>query len=118
VRVGKEVLNIVKKHSFSIAEAKTRMSHYSERQMVTGLVVNVSPNVPRKYVRSVRNLLYIWRQHGPEAAIGSMKQNGGNVMRNRRSHDYLLVVRGRVQHIGFVKGWQSGGRVPLLVEIV
>ena len=55
---------IIEQQNFTINEKKTRLQKKSQRQEVTGLVVSERVNVPRQYVRSLDNLLYIWERYG------------------------------------------------------
>jgi RNA-directed DNA polymerase len=76
---------------------------------VTGLVVNEKVNVDRAYVRSLRNLLYVWRQYGEEKAQEAFLKASFPVNRppEKPPARFNLVVQGRVQHVGSVKGWSN-----------
>ena len=50
-------------------EAKTRLQKLGSRQEVTGIIVSDKLNVSQKYVRDIRNILYIWRKYGYDAAF-------------------------------------------------
>jgi RNA-directed DNA polymerase len=58
---------IVKDEGFRLNKAKTRFSRKGNRQVVTGLVVNQRPNVPRARVRRLRAILHNCRVHGLES---------------------------------------------------
>ena len=66
--VGEELRSIIKSHSFELNDAKTRISSRHSRQEVTGLTINEFPNVPRRFVDSVRGALHAWEAHGYAAA--------------------------------------------------
>lgn len=66
--VGAELREIIKLHSFTLNEAKTRISSRHTRQEVTGLTINEFPNVPRKFIDTVRGALHAWKAHGYLAA--------------------------------------------------
>ncbi len=82
------VLAILLDEGFSIQDRKTRTMAAHEQQQLTGLVVNVHPQPPRKTFDDLRALLYNCVRFGPQS------QN-----RDRHAHfrDHLL---GRINAIG------------------
>lgn len=106
---GPELEAIVAGNGFVINSAKTRLMRRTQRQRVTGLVVNRKTNVPREYVRSLRNVLYVWRRHGEEDAIAAWhrKEPRPNWPPGKSAPEFRQVIRGQVQHVGSVKGWTS-----------
>ncbi len=82
---------------------------HTQRQRVTGLIVNERINIPRGYVRSLRNILYIWRQHGEAVATASFERTNPhpNWPPEKPPPSFQSVVRGRVQYVGSVKGWND-----------
>ena len=55
-------------NDFKINPQKTRLSRGNQAKYVTGIKVNTIPNLPRRYVRQVRNMLHAWERYGLEAA--------------------------------------------------
>jgi retron-type reverse transcriptase len=55
---------VLGREGFNIVPEKTRLLSRGERQVVTGLVVSEKVNVPRRYIREVRMLLYFWEKYG------------------------------------------------------
>jgi len=53
-----KIIEIIKEEHFAINEEKLRVLFPSQRQLVTGIVTNDGVNVPRKYIRQIRSLLY------------------------------------------------------------
>jgi RNA-directed DNA polymerase len=106
VTVGAALGDIIVANGFQVNEAKSRLAEKSQRQLVTGLVVNETPNIPRDYVRRLRNILYIWRTYGEAAAASRFFS--GHDFRNRpeekESPAFPLIIRGKVQYVGHVKG--------------
>lgn len=100
---------VVTGQGFEINHAKTRLMRYSQRQRVTGLIVNERVNVSRDYVRELRMLLHIWRRFGPEDAAASFARKHGprNCPPGRSKALFRSVIGGRIQHVGSVKGWTS-----------
>ncbi|ARA93103.1 hypothetical protein AWN76_007970 [Rhodothermaceae bacterium RA] len=66
----KFIEQVIQEEGFSINAEKSRLMPYSRRQMVTGLIVNKKPNLPRSYVRGLRALLHNVERHGWESQVG------------------------------------------------
>lgn len=65
----KFIEQVIQEEGFSINSEKCRLMPYSRRQMVTGLIVNKKPNLPRSYVRGLRALLHNVERHGWESQV-------------------------------------------------
>lgn len=102
----KELRRIVEEQDFTINEKKTRLQRVGERQEVTGIIVNRKLNVNRNYVRSIRNLLYIWRKHGEPVAkeVFARKYNKDKGHLCKKVPDMHSVLRGKLQYLRMVKG--------------
>lgn len=100
---------IVEGAGFTINDSKTRMQIAFQRQRVTGLIVNEKVNVSRRYVRGLRALLHIWRKHGPGEASKSLQRASPDPHWpvGKPYPSLALVARGRVQHVGSVRGWRD-----------
>lgn len=68
VAVGAELGGVIHAHSFSINPSKTRLQNRSKRMEVTGLTINVFPNVRRRFVDKIRGALHAWEKYGYDAA--------------------------------------------------
>lgn len=108
-RAGPLLETIVNGAGFKINADKTRLVRRWQRQRVTGLIVNRQLNVPRVYIRELRNILYIWKRYGLKAAEESFDKTAPhpNWPPGKRSAPFADIVRGRVQHVGLVKGWDN-----------
>lgn len=101
----KELQRIIKKENFFFNEKKTRLQKTGSRQEVTGLIVSDRVNVPRDYVRSLDNLLYIFERYGYKEAFTSFikhympKQNHSSATPSMES-----VIEGRLLYLKMVKG--------------
>jgi RNA-directed DNA polymerase len=100
---------VVSAQGFKINQQKTRLMRYSQRQRVTGLVVNERVNISRDYIRELRALLYIWHRFGKDDAAASFLRAHGprNAPPPRSTPPFAAVLGGRIQHVGSVKGWTS-----------
>jgi RNA-directed DNA polymerase len=119
---GPAIETAVHHNGFAINPGKSKLMRRTQRQRVTGLVVNEKANVPRDYVRDLRNLLYIWKRYGEADAIESWRRQGGprNWPPGKSLPEFAQVARGRVQYVGSIKGWTSSvylGLAKALAEV-
>lgn len=61
------IRHICQDEGFEVNESKTRVLRQSNRQTVTGIVVNDKPNVDRKTIRTIRAILHNAKKTGIEA---------------------------------------------------
>lgn len=105
VILGPAIRELIEANGFLVNPAKTRLQLRSGRQEVTGLVVNEFPNVSRKYIRELRVLLHNWNALGLEAAARiHFERNGVTINADRAASMFRLMIRGRVEHVGMVRG--------------
>ena len=64
VCIGKKLLSILERRSFNINPEKVSLRSRYTRQEVTGLTVNVFPNVRRSYTKQLRAILDHCEKHG------------------------------------------------------
>ncbi|MGR5325816.1 reverse transcriptase domain-containing protein [Vibrio sp. DNB22_17_1] len=106
--VGSELEQIFEEEGFVINTDKVSLKDKSQRQIVTGIVVNERINVPREYVRELRAMLYAWEKYGLAKAESHWLNNHANY--NRLGDNppmpprYSWVVRGKLNHIAAVRG--------------
>lgn len=102
----KELKRIVEGQGFTMNEAKTRLQKLGSRQEVTGIIVSDKLNVSQKYVRDIRNILYIWRKYGYDAAFNKFfpkyKEARGHVKKG--NPDMVNVLDGKLMYLKMVKG--------------
>jgi retron-type reverse transcriptase len=79
--------HLTEAEGFTVNEAKTRVLRRSAPQMVTGLVVNDRPGVPRAEIRRLRAILHRARTEGFDC-------------QNREGRtDYLAWLRGKIAYV-------------------
>lgn len=102
----KELKRIIEGQNFKMNEAKTRLQKRGVRQEVTGIIVNEKLNVTQKYVRDIRNVLFIWERYGINAAIlkffPKYKSEKGHVKKG--NPDMVNVLDGKLMYLKMVKG--------------
>lgn len=89
-RFARRVALIAAEEGFAINRGKTRVFSRAERQTVTGVVVNIRPNVPRTEFDRLKAILTNCVRHDPAT------QNRENVP------DFRAHLAGRVSHVAAV----------------
>ena len=101
-----ELERIIKEQGFSINNAKTRLQRKGSRQEVTGIIVSDKLNVTQKYVREIRNILYMWDRYGYSVAYSKFfpkyKEDKGHVKKG--NPDLINVIDGKLMYLKMVKG--------------
>lgn len=102
----KEIHRIITDQNFTINDKKTRLQSRHERQEVTGITVNEKLNVQHKYVRNIRNILYIWNRYGYDTAfkcfLKKYKTEKGHIIKG--IPDMAHVIEGKLMYLRMVKG--------------
>ena len=101
-KVGHELAAVIETHGFKINEDKVRLQGPRERQLVTGLVTNKKPNVPRPYIRKTAALIHSIEKLGLEVASSVFKEKTPNSTANIETH-----LQGRLLYIKQVVGEES-----------
>lgn len=102
----KELRRIIEGQGFKMNEKKTRLQKKGARQEVTGVIVSDKLNVTQKYVRDIRNILYIWDRYGFNVAFSKFypryKSEKGHVKKG--NPDLISVIDGKLMYLKMVKG--------------
>ena len=106
LEIGDELKALILENGFEINERKNRLQPYSKRQEVTGLTVNVFPNVRRDYVREIRGMLHAWQRYGYDAAEMTYREKyaGKHPESKREQISFKRVVQGKLNFLKMVKG--------------
>ncbi len=94
-KIGPKLQEIINKNGFFVNQKKTRVRFYTERQEVTGLIVNAFPNIKREFVREVRIMLHMWKKFGIKKASERYQDMYGN--------DFYKSLQGKINFIKLVK---------------
>lgn len=101
-----ELYRIIADQGFTVNEKKTRLQKNGSRQEVTGITVSEKLNVTQKYVRDIRNILYLWDRYGYSVAYSKFfpkyKQKKGHVKKG--NPDLVNVIDGKLMYLKMVKG--------------
>lgn len=106
VRLGRDLLQLIESNGFTVNNNKLRLQSQYQRQEVTGLTVNLFPNVPRKFVRQIRAMLHDWEKNGLERAEERHSQLVGArpVAPFKEYPPFSQIVKGKIDFLGMVKG--------------
>ena len=119
IEIGDKLRAIFEKQSFQINPQKIFLCERSNRQEVTGLTVNVFPNLRRSYLRQLRAILHSCEKFGVINAVrhyiksGLCKNPSIIAIVDRESEVqkviqwFELVLKGKIQYVKQVKGDRS-----------
>lgn len=105
--LGLALRELIESHDLHINEDKVSLRYRSARQLVTGLVVNKKVNVPREKILEVKAMLHSWEYKGLSETAQRFHEEFDK--RNRApglaEPSFKRVVKGRIEFIGYVKGY-------------
>lgn len=97
--------NIIEDEDFTINPKKTRVSFHNQQQLITGIVVNTKPNVPRKHIKRIRTILHNWEMDGYIIASYKFFRNREESNFHSNTISYMEnVIAGYLAFIEMVKG--------------
>lgn len=102
------LIDVIESEGFTINSDKVRGRFFFERQEVTGLVANEFANVPREYINRIKGALHVWSKVGESEFERhfSIRWKAPDLPAWRSpARSAVLNLRGRIQHVGSVKGW-------------
>lgn len=103
--IGEDLRDAILAAGFTPNEEKTSLRPSSQRQMVTGVVVNAKSNVPKEFVKQLRAALYAWEKHGLASAEAHWQASCD--FRNRwekAEPRFRWVLRGKINYLRHIKG--------------
>jgi RNA-directed DNA polymerase len=98
VILARSLVEAIENNGFRVNSAKTRIYTKTDRQEVTGLIVNERVNIKRTYIRNTRAMLHSWKKFGLASAELEFKQR----FEGKSSFQHML--QGRVSFIGQIRG--------------
>jgi RNA-directed DNA polymerase len=105
-RVGYKLKNIIESNGFKVNEEKVRLQRHDQRQLVTGLVVNKTLNVRRKYKNQIRAMIHALEKYGLEKAEEEFRSKWYNKHRHpsKKPISFKDVLRGKLAFLGMICG--------------
>lgn len=121
--VGALLRRKIEESGFKISDSKTRVSHRSQRQEVTGLTVNDKVNVPRKYIRETRAMLHSWGLGLLEAEKKYLSLKKGwppeKIKQTKLDGSYFKrAIYGRLGFIKSIQGEESSPYLSLCKRVI
>ena len=102
----KELRRIIMGQNLTINDDKTRLQKRGAHQEVTGLTISDKINVSQRYIRDIRNLLFIWKRWGMVVAesrfLPIYKENKGYLKKG--NPNMVNVIGGKLQYLKMVRG--------------
>ena len=89
-RIQTTIIEILNEEGFKVNQKKTSLKGRGACQMVTGVVVNDTPNVPRNYRKRIRAILYDCKVNGVERANREKRWNFKEYLRGHV--DYIKMI--------------------------
>jgi RNA-directed DNA polymerase len=107
--VGDALRETIESNGFRINQAKVRLQTRDMRQEVTGLTVNRTPNVRRRFVRQIRAMLHAWDTFGIHEAQADLVEKYYKKHRSPGTDppSFRSVLRGKIEFLGMVRGKQD-----------
>ena len=106
VKVGGRLETLIENNGFHINYKKVRLQQSTQRQRVTGLIVNKRPNVDRAYRRQIRAMLHAWEKYGLANAeytyLSTFRHKYRSPFKPLPQNQH--VVRGKIEFLGMVRG--------------
>lgn len=100
-----QIQNIVEQHGFRMNDRKTHLQRRGKRQDVTGVIVGEKVNVPRAYVRELRNILYVWERYGyVEARKCFMRHYHRQHGATKSGFLLCRILQGKLNYLKMVRG--------------
>lgn len=106
VILGDEIKSIIEQNGFKINDKKVRLLDKTQRQEVTGLIVNQTVNVNRKYIRNINATLHAWKKYGLKSVSATYiaKYAKKRTLPNKPAAKFLDSLNGKIEFVGSVRG--------------
>jgi len=119
IHVGNDLINIIENNGFSVNNEKVWFRARDRRQTVTGLIVNDFVNVTRKYKNQVRAMLHALKKYGPKKTKKEFESKyfNNNTPKWKCLSKFELVLKGKIEYIGMVRGRDSDIYLKFLREL-
>lgn len=93
----KTIEKIINECGYRLKPEKTTLMKKNQQQKVTGVVVNVKPNIDKKIFQDLKKMIHICDKFGPAALIGKIKNKNSDLIDSpAKLRKHLL---GRISHV-------------------
>lgn len=105
IELGNELATIIESNGFKVNEKKTRLQLATQRQEITGLIVNQFPNVRRSYIREIRAILHHWSKTDEETALKKyLCKHKKHRYPGKKPLTLRQIMRGKIEFLGMIRG--------------
>jgi RNA-directed DNA polymerase len=104
VVLAEELRAIIKSEGFTVNDKKTRVLAANVRQVVTGVTINVKPNVHWSYTHSLRGALWCWRRLGYKEADRRFRESFDKKPRHGAQPELSHHIEGKLAFLTMVRG--------------
>jgi RNA-directed DNA polymerase len=117
--VGPALSTVIESNGFAANDTKIWLFKSTRRQSVTGLTVNKTPNLPRRFANQIRAMLHAWKIYGYENAQSEFQRRYDTKHRRPggKPAEFRKVVRGRLNYLRMIKGLQDATYLRLCSEL-
>lgn len=91
--------SVIEQNYFIVNQNKVRLHTDTKAKYVTGVKVNLKPNLSRVYIRQVRSMIHSWEKFKLEGAQSKFDESYGGGGR-----EFKQVVLGKLAHLKQIKG--------------
>jgi RNA-directed DNA polymerase len=114
-KLADPLVGVIQSNGFAVNETKIRLFGRHCSQRVTGLIVNETTNVDRRFVRDIRGAIHAWRKHGLAAAEAQYLKLYAKRHRApyRSAPSFKQHVVGKLRFLSMVRGPAN----PLFVRL-
>lgn len=103
--ISDELNNIIVENGFTINEKKVSLRQKYQKQYVTGLTVNTKLNTNRKFLKSLRAMLYASNKFGIEKAALEHFTKYSTKHKNKKSVElFLNIIEGKLLFMSDIRG--------------
>lgn len=108
----KSLIEIITAEMFLINDEKVRLQKRGQRQSVTGITVNVTPNLPSRYLKELRMWLYYLENYSISRVVNifTLHQHKNKNIKPSTSFtsQYLFsYLRGKLNYLGMIRGKEN-----------
>ncbi len=104
VVLGKNLTSIIEHNSFHINRSKIRVSLHSNRQTVTGLIVNDTVSIPKEWWRDLRAMVHAVKTYGIQNSSKVWAERFDTRSRAGESPALDAVINGKLMFARMVSG--------------
>ena len=105
VILGNEIRILIEENGFRINQKKVRLANKSQGQEVTGLIVNQTLNINRKYIRNIEATLHNWEKD-EQKTLKEYENKYAKIitLQGKKGIKFMDCLRGKIEFIGSIRG--------------